>query len=130
MTSASRFKDFGGSDDVPLEPLGFSLYGEQFDCYPSIQGGVLLKFVADGDSDDGGRAAEALLHIFERVLLPESYARFKALIDDPTRIVTIEKLGEIAVWLIEVYTKRPTTRPELSSSGESISGLTSTATAL
>jgi hypothetical protein len=51
---------------------------------------------------------------FEHVLLPESYASFSKLIESPDKIVTVETLGEISGWLVEVYAGRPEGEPEVS----------------
>jgi hypothetical protein len=51
---------------------------------------------------------------FEQVLLPESYTRFSALLESEDTIVTVETLGEISGWLVEVYAGRPEKEPELS----------------
>jgi hypothetical protein len=114
----SRFKDFGDGGDVNTEPITFKLLGEEFTARPAIQGRTLLNIVADADSDDTGKVATVIPTFFEKALLPESYARFQALTEDPDRIVTTEKLGEIIGWLVEEYASRPTQEPSRSSSGD------------
>lgn len=110
-----RFKDFGSSDDSSKEPLSFSLHGETFNCYPSVQGKVLLNMVAKTSGDDQGIAVAKILDEFFSVcLLPESLQRFNALLEDPERIVSVETIGEITGWLIEEYSARPTRQPEAS----------------
>ena len=44
-----------------------------------------------------------------QVLVPESAARFAALLDDNRRIVALTDLGEILGWLVGEYAARPTT---------------------
>lgn len=114
-----RFKDFGSGGDASKEPLSFSIHGETFECYPSVQGKVLLNMVAKTGSDDQGvSVAEVLDEFFNICLLPESLERFNALLSDPEKIVTVETIGEITAWLIEEYSARPTQLPGLSSNGE------------
>lgn len=113
----TRFKDFGSSD-VDREPLSFKLHGESFECRPAIQGATLLKMVADADSEDSSKVANIITEFFSKTLLPESYERFEALINDPDRIVTVDTLGEITSWMVETYTARPTQEPERSSNGQ------------
>lgn len=109
----SRFKDFGAGE-IDETPLSFKLHGEEFHCYPAIQGATLLKLVSDAESDNGATVANVISTFFSKTLLPESYERFDALINDPERIVTVETLGEISGWLVEEYTSRPTKEPERS----------------
>ena len=51
------------------------------------------------------------------VLIEESYSRFDSLLTDPDKIVSVDTLGQISAWLVEVYTARPTEGPEVSSTG-------------
>lgn len=111
----TRFKDFGAAADVEREPISFALYGETFDCYPALQGKFLLDMVAtSGNTDDPAAAAEVINKFFAKVLKPDSLERFTALIEDPERIVSVETLGEITGWLVEVYAARPTEEPQSS----------------
>lgn len=113
----TRFKDFG-SGDVNSAPLSFKLHGEEFQCRPAIQGATLLRMVADADSEDSSKVANIITDFFSKTLMPESYERFEALINDPDRIVTVETLGEITSWMVESYTERPTQEPVGSSNGQ------------
>lgn len=107
--SATRHKDFGSPvNQDELEPVFFELYGQRFDCYKQIHGVTLLRFVKEANSDDGARATEAMLSIFERVLPKDEYARFESLCNDPETVVPVDTLGEIIGWLMEVYSDRPT----------------------
>lgn len=104
----TRFKDFGSGGEASADPLQFALHGETFSCRPAIQGKFLLSLVAGTDDDDPGAAAETVTKFFNYVIIPEDYARFEALLDDPDRIVSVETLGEITGWLVEQYATRPT----------------------
>lgn len=126
----ARHKDFSGGTNIDeFEPLTFTLNGEKFTCVPAIQGSVILEFVANADGDSGGSAAKALYKFFEDCMEPEEYQRFDALLRNPKVIIDMSLIGEIASWLVEEYTNRPTKQPESSSSGLTTSGLTSTAVA-
>lgn len=103
----TRKKNFG-SDAPDVEPLEFDLYDETFHCRPELQGATLLTYSKRFASDDMGEVNTAFLDFFESALKKESYDRFKAICDSEDKIVKIEKLGEIAEWLIEEYTDRPT----------------------
>lgn len=123
----TRHKDFGGGTDVSAyEPLSFTLIGETFSCIPAVQGHVLLSFVARASGSDGAAAATALDDFFEKAMESEEFVKFKAHLENPKIIIDMEKLGEIAGWLVEEYTTRPTQPPSSSVDGESTTGTTPT----
>lgn len=115
----ARFKDFGYPVDADVaEKISFKIYGEEFFCYPVMQGATLLKFVKSSSSDNIGESAEAVMEFFEKVLVPESYERFEALADDPEKIVPVEVLADIVGWVMEEYSNRPAKGPEHLPSGD------------
>jgi hypothetical protein len=107
----NRFKDFGAGGKVSNEPISFSLHGENFECWPNMQGHVLLQLAASSSEDTGSGAAKTINDFFAQALKPESYERFEKLLVDPEKIVTVETLGEITGWLVEEYSARPTQEP-------------------
>lgn len=114
----ARFKDFGKGTLINQDPLSFKLYDEDFECYPALQGKVLLDFIAQSGGDDGSGMADTIITFFGKTLKPESYERFMALVEDPDRVVSVETLGEITAWLVGEYSDRPTEQPESSASGQ------------
>lgn len=110
----SRFKDFGKPADLdkPAEPLSFKLWDEEFECVKRIQGRVMLELVESSNADDPAASAKTIRTFFKKVLLPESYDRFDALLNDQEKIVTVETLSQIVAWLIEQYGDRPNQQPE------------------
>ena len=129
MAKDGRFKDFGKTtaiEDFP--PLGFALNGEEFTCKQAMSGAMLLDFVRRADSDSGGMAAEAIIDFLNMAMEEDDATRFDAMIKDPEQIVEVETLGEIAGWLVEQYTTRPTKARSRSASGRSNGGRTSTDT--
>jgi hypothetical protein len=103
----ARKKNFGAPvEDV--EPLEFTLFEETFKCRPQLQGATLLTYSKRFASEDLAEVNAAFLDFFESALKTESYKAFKAVIESEDKIVNIETLGEIAEWLIEEYTDRPT----------------------
>ncbi len=111
-----RHKDFGSGDDT-VEPLTFTLHGEEFVCFPQVPGKFLLDLAKNSSSDDPGENAEIITKFFSQVLEDESYERFQALLEDKHRVVTMDVLGEIVSWLMEEYSGRPEKQPEASSTG-------------
>ena len=114
----AKFKDFGsGTGTGEKEPVTFALHGETFNCRPELQGKLLLDLVARSGGDNPADAAKTITDFFKNVLVEESYTRFDALVSDPDKIVSVDMLGQISAWLVEVYTARPTEGLEVSSTG-------------
>lgn len=127
--TASRFKDFGKTQTLDeYEPLGFSLNGEDFQCRPALPGAQLLDFVRRADAESGGAAAEAIVEFLEDSLEEADRERFTTMIRDPDVIVEVETLGEIAGWIVEQYTNRPTKPRSRSVAGRTKTGRGSTDT--
>jgi hypothetical protein len=107
-----RHKSFEVKNLDDAEPLDFDLGGENFVCYPEVQGKTILDIMraaAEGDEDTRGvMMAVSVLDFFEKVMPPEEHERFSKLMEDPKRIVPMDTLSEIMSWLIEEYTDRPT----------------------
>jgi hypothetical protein len=115
----ARFKDFGAPFNIETaEKLTFKLYGEDFHCFPEIQGKVLLEFSSLSDSENPSESSAAIVNFFKSVMDEESYGRFDDLATDPTRIVSVQTLAEIVEWLVGEYTNRPNLGLEHSSTGE------------
>lgn len=103
----TRFKRFSSGQRVDeLEPLEFELAGEVFHCKPALQGYELIMFMSESNVED--RGAESVLKLFDRVMAASEYERFQALLTGDDVIISINDLGEIAAWLVEQYTERPT----------------------
>lgn len=122
----TRRKTFrGGKRLEEFEPVEFELNDQTFKCKPAIQGAVLLEFVAKADSGEGAAAATALYDFFSDVMDDEEYKRFRAYLKNTEIIIEMDTIGEIAAWLVEEYTARPTEPSENSDGGQSSSGPTS-----
>ena len=83
MTTA-RFKDFGSGGENISTPLSFKIHGEEFFCYPSIQGKTLLDMVSQSMQQDSAMAVEVITTFFEidDSNVPErSYIGFELLSD-------------------------------------------------
>jgi hypothetical protein len=124
---SSRQKSFkGGKNIAEFEPIEFDLNDQHFTCRPALQGATLLEFVAKADGDSGGAAAGALYGFFEDAMSAEEYKRFREYLKAPDLIIDMSVIGEIASWLVEQYTARPTEPSEPSATGPSSAGPTST----
>lgn len=123
---SNRRKSFkGGKSITEFEPIEFELNDQTFVCKPALQGAVLLEFVSNADSESGGAQAGALYKFFQDCMEPAEYERFQAYLNQPNLIIEMTTIGEIASWLIEEYTARPTQPSESSAPGPSNVGHTS-----
>lgn len=105
----SRSKNFDENDDkAPAkEPITFKLKGEEFTAIPEIQGTVLMDLVKRSTAEDPTESFDMMMELFDNALEDESLERFKALVKDKHRIVSLEKLTEVVSFLIEEYANRP-----------------------
>jgi hypothetical protein len=72
-----------------------------------------LDIVAKSSSESAVDQATVINDFFSHVLVEESLVRFDALVVDKEKVVTTETLGEITGWLVEQYTSRPNSQPEV-----------------
>jgi hypothetical protein len=126
------FRNFD-SDDAAVDEREpgpeFELGGEKFRCLPEAPSGVLAALAMAASVDQRGAVTfnqPNLIGFMEGVLVerlwradPELPAggewepaddvqRFRALLSSKSTIIKIETLGELMMWLSEVYTGRPT----------------------
>lgn len=114
-----RHRDF--ATDLEGEPITFTLEGERFVLHPVIPASATLAYGAAV-----GRTTGAIDFIEKCMTTDEDRKRYRALLDDPTKIIGADTMVEIFVWLTEVYTARPTQPPESSSAGRQATGVSST----
>lgn len=109
----TRHKDFGtGSSEISKDPVTFKLYGEEFSCRPAVQGKFFMDLAKLTASENELESVEAINLFFSKIMEDSELERFNKLLDDPEKIVSIETLGDIVSWLMEVYTDRPNQQPE------------------
>jgi hypothetical protein len=87
-----------------------------FTAVADVSGGVLVQIdlMAAGTRRGAGvnvRGGDALFDFYDAALTPEDRDRFRKLIQDPDIFVHAQVLTDIAVWLYQTYTNRPTTPP-------------------
>lgn len=99
---------------------------ESFTAVNQIPGARLLDFIADADSDDGGKAASAIIEFLTDCVIADHKERFQEIIRDPDFSIDVEVLASICEFLVTEYTQRPTTAPPSSPDGQSSSGNGST----
>ena len=75
---------------------------------PMIPGSVLLDFLSDTKGDDPGSLAAAINSILKAAVVPEQWDEFRAYTDNPENGISLEILSEMAGYLAESYSGRPT----------------------
>jgi hypothetical protein len=103
-----------------VEPVTFTLGGEQFQCVlaPSVGDALDLADAPEPETSLIG-SVRAIVRFVDKILVPADRARFAELIrkmDTPHGPVNAYDLIEVGVWLGEEYAGRPTD-PSSDSSG-------------
>jgi hypothetical protein len=125
---------------IPPAGPEFELGGETFHCVACPAGGTLSRLVAAAKVDERGRQAvnNPDLALFIEDVLAEELAvpqerpddaeegwepgpavvepcddvpRWRVLMDDKSRPIPAQVIGDICTWLFEWYSQRPTTPP-------------------
>ena len=101
--------DLSGGPPLSKEP-----WSETFTCVPVAPAGVLDDFVSIATVDARGNRqwnAPSLLRFLTGVLVDEDVVRLNELVHDKARIVELNVLGEVVLWLSQELLGRPTTPP-------------------
>lgn len=121
-------KDFAASRrEAEREPVAFSLAGQRFACFPAGTTVVTAATFTLASRPLTGGTAQRFI---EAVLQDGQQRRFRRTLAQHKRpwrrrqAVDIDLLLAIALWLVEVYTGRPTLRSNGSSVGPSTAGPT------
>lgn len=109
----------------PRDPIYFTLDDERFDAAPAIPGETLAEFATRFSGEDETsrppmEQVQAYLSALELVLVPESYARFRARLSDRERPVELDQATDVILWLMEQYGQRPTQPSSPSSDGRPV----------
>jgi hypothetical protein len=133
---ATKRKSFRTSTAV--DTVEFDIDGEVFHANRQMSAGILLQFAdmtgaEEGEEmslTDGRQAVKAVRAFFDAAIVKEDRERFNTLLSDPDRSIDINMLLEIASWLGEQFTARPTGQPSSSTSKAKGNGDASTDGAL
>lgn len=89
-------------------------WSEHFTCVPTAPSGVLDDLASSMGTDGRGNTVwnqVSLLAFFRGVLLDDDVVRFQALVHDKDRLVELDLLGEIMLWVADEVVGHPTQRP-------------------
>lgn len=90
------------------KPIEFTLDGVEYEFTPPKQAGMVLDYIASGDE------MGALFDWVNEGLGEEQADRIEARLKDPEDDFDIKELTDIARWLVEETTGRPTKPPRAS----------------
>lgn len=116
------------ADAGALEPVRFTLEGatvgedgsrgepweESFTCVPIPPAGMLDDLSAMAHVGADGTQifnAPSLLSFMRGVLIDQDVERFEDLVRSKAKVVELEALGSVVIWLAEEFTGRPTPPP-------------------
>lgn len=111
-------EEYGFADK---EGVSFKLGGHVFTTKPVLHPYILLK----RDGNEGG--LETAIRIIRSSLTSEDEQIFSQLIDDPEVLISANQVDQIAAWIMEEISGRPTKQPRSSGAGEKQTGRTSKA---
>ncbi len=109
-------KDFELSP-TEADPPSFTVAGREFKCVAEPPGGAMADLFWTFQGNDTPLRAAGLVRFITACMSDADADVFDAVIRDKDTIVSWGTLGEIANWLIEEYTGRPTTPSSGSATG-------------
>lgn len=115
------------NETVEREDVNFRLFGTQWDCREQVNGKLLMDQAASLDGDSLVDQRDGVIGILKMTVLPDQIDDLLAELDDPDKVIQLQKLVEIVGWLVEQYVDRPTEQPARSPNGPGSRGRTSTA---
>lgn len=103
----ARTKSFSTHTGTPAEPVELVINDKTFHCQETMPGQTMLDFLAGTSSEDPASMAGAVEKIFEEAIVPEEYEEWSTYIRARENNVSLDKLSEMAGWLVEEYSGRP-----------------------
>ena len=101
--------------------LTFTIAPDEFEAAPALPGDVFAEFVtlynSRADVDTYKEQHDLLKQALELALLPDSWAKFAARLQDKTNPVDDDQMADVVLWLLEEYGMRPTQPSQPSSDG-------------
>lgn len=123
------------SPPQPRKPVRFRIGPADDDVFtaaPAMPAQVSYEYarIAGNDDGDGLSKLQAILDLYGRLLVPESWERFQARLSDTERPIDHDDLRRVLNGLMEKYGMRPTEPSAPSSNGQASpdGGISSTAT--
>lgn len=95
------------------EPDGSTTWTESFEASTQLNASAAQWYATAYVMHEGKQVINppAVIEFIRLSCIPESALRFQALIDDPDRLVDVQPLGEVFIWLSGEILARPTAPP-------------------
>lgn len=95
------------TDDEPRRYVEETLH---FHAKPFVSGGLLaqVEIMSSRNPGEHARSGDAIYDFFYGALLPEDVKAFREVLEAPDIYVHSTVLSDLALWLYEKYTERPT----------------------
>jgi len=116
MSMPRQVFDLGPPAPSADDPPVFELAGLEFTCF-GVLPAQATKLLALASNTDLG-----VIQFIEACLPQDDLDRFRGLLESKDIIVDMKTVGDVFLWLVEVYTGRPTQPPATSSNGRSKTG--------
>ena len=101
--------------------LDFTIDRDTFDAAVALPGDVYAEFVAlynkTGDVETYQQQHDLLKQALQLALMPDSWERFAARLNDKTDPIDDDQMADVVLWLLEEYGMRPTQPSQPSSDG-------------
>jgi len=104
---------------TPIEKPSFDLESPDgsrkvtITCVAFLPGSKFLDFLSNADQDNPGSLASAVNDLLVAAIGPDSWSQFREFVDNADNGVSMEMLAEIAGYLGELYSGRPTERSQV-----------------
>lgn len=125
---AERAAQDGGTGSKLVEPVRFTLRGDEYETKLVVPGSAMLGLAA-ADGLTGGAQVRALYDFLDAVLTTDSRERFIQALRRDVNPIEITDVGEVTQFIMAELSGRPTGRPTPSPAGPSTTGGPSTAVA-
>jgi hypothetical protein len=113
--AVKKFKGYVSDEPIVIElEKPESSESVRFKCRRAVAGSRILDFLKDTSEDDPSSMARAVFGLLESALETSELEGFREFVDDPENGITLETLSEIAGWVAEQFSGRPT-EPQLQS---------------
>lgn len=105
----------------PRKRLTFTIDDDTFEAAPALPGDIFTEFVTTyngtADTKTYREQHDMLKEALQLAMLPDSWERFSARLQDRTRPIDDDQMADVVLWLLEEYGMRPTEPSQPSSDG-------------
>jgi len=115
--ATKKFKGYVSDDPIVIELESPEGESATFKCRRAVAGSMLLDFLSEASESDPASMAKAVFGLLQAAVEPSEWEGFREFVDNPDNGVSLEILSEMAGWVSEQYSARPTGPQSLSTAG-------------